>query len=140
MEELCTMGKVISLSGSMAVVRFMRSSACGQCNACFYMGSQEADIEIDNTLEAGEGDMVSIELKGSSMVRASLIMYGVPLIGLLAGVIVGSQWGDLYAAVGGILLCAGTYFILRGLEPHFSHMNQFKPRMIKIIERSVENG
>ncbi|NCB29945.1 MAG: hypothetical protein EOM66_00880 [Clostridia bacterium] len=140
MEELCRMGKVISLSGKTAVVRFMRSDACGHCNACFHLGSQEADIEIVNTADAEVGDVVSIELRGSSMVRASLIMYGIPLIGLLAGVLVGAQWGDLYAAVGGIVLCAGTYFILRGLEPRFSRMNQFKPRMLEIIERSKDNG
>ncbi len=139
MEELCSMGKVISQAGDIAVVRFMRSDACGRCNACFHLGSPEADIEIANTLGARVGDMVSIELKGGSMVRASLIMYGVPLLGLLIGVAVGAQWGDLYAAVGGILLCGGTYFILRGLEPRFSRMDQFKPRMRKIIERSDEN-
>lgn len=140
MEELCHRGRVISLSGNKAVVRFGRSDACGHCNACFHLGSPEADIEIENTLGAKEGDVVTIELKGSSMVKASLIMYGAPLVGLLVGVLVGAQWGDLYAAVGGILLCAGVYFILRGLEPRFSRMNQFKPRMLDIIERRKENG
>lgn len=140
MEELCRTGKVISLSGKMAVVRFMRSDACGRCNACFHLGSHEADIEIVNTAQAEVGDLVSIELRGSSMVRASLIMYGVPLLALLIGVVAGAKWGDLYAAAGGVLLCAGAYFILRGLEPRFSRMNQFKPRMLEIVERSKENG
>lgn len=140
MGELCRSGKVMSTAEGRVVVRFMRSDACGHCNACFSLGSHEADVELDNPLGARVGDVVSIELKGSGMVRASLIMYGLPLLGLLAGVVVGAQWGDLYAAVGGILLCAGTYFILRGLEPRFARMDQFKPRMLEIIERSKENG
>lgn len=140
MDELCRSGRVLSAEAGRAVVRFVRSDACGHCNACFSLGSHEADIEIDNPLGARPGDMVSIEMKGSGMVRASLIMYGVPLLGLLAGVAVGAQWGDLYAAVGGVLLCAGTYFVLRGLEPRFAKMDQFKPRMLEIIGRSKENG
>ena len=140
MDELCRSGRVISTEGKQAVVRFVRSDACGRCNACFTLNAHEADIEISNTLCAKVGDIVSIELKGGGVVQASLIMYGVPLLGLLIGVAVGSQWGDLYAAVGGILLCGGMYFLLRGLEPRFSRMDKFKPRMIEILQRSEENG
>ena len=131
---------MISITGNQALVRFVRTDACGRCHACFTLNSKETDIEIANTLGAREGDIVSIELKGGGMVQASLIMYGVPLLGLLIGVAVGSQWGDLYTALGGILLCAGTYFLLRGLEPRFSRMEKFKPRMLEILKRSEENG
>lgn len=142
MDELCRMGRVMSLaeSGETAVVRFVRSDACGRCHACFHLGAEEADIEIVNTAKAKVGDLVSIELKGGSMVKASLIMYGVPLAGLLIGVLAGAQWGDLYAAVGGVLLCGAAYFILRGLEPRFARMRKFKPQMVEIVERSENDG
>ena len=107
MDTLCRTGKVLALKGELAVVRFVRSDACGHCNACFHLGSNEADLEIQNTLDAQVGDVVAIELRGKSMVRASLLLYGVPLLGLLLGVLIGSQWGDLYAAAGGLLLCGG---------------------------------
>lgn len=130
----------MALKGDLAVVRFVRSDACGHCNACFHLGSNEADLEIQNTLDAQVGDVVAIELRGKSMVRASLLLYGVPLLGLLLGVLAGSQWGDLYGAVGGLLLCGGTFFILRGLEPRFSRMTEFKPRIVEIVERGREGG
>ena len=139
-EGLCRTGKVIALQGEIAVVHFVRSDACGHCNACFHLGSNEADIELVNTAGAKVGDIVSIELKGRSMVRASLITYGLPLVGLLIGVLIGTQWGDLYGVAGGLLLCGGTYFILRGLEPYFAKKAEFKPRIVEIVERSSENG
>ena len=90
-EELRQTGKVVELKGKLAVVRFQRSDACGHCNACFHFGSNEADIEIDNSCDAGVGDIVAIELHSGSMFKASAIAYGIPLIGLILGVFIGSR-------------------------------------------------
>jgi len=137
--ELRQTGRVIETKqNNMAVVRFQRSDACGHCNACFTFGSTEADIEIDNICNARVGDIVSIELHSGSMFKASAIAYGIPLIGLIVGAILGSRIGDIYAAVGGILLCGGTFFILRGLNPRFERMGEFKPRMIEIVGREEQ--
>ena len=132
--ELRQTGRVIETKqNNMAVVRFQRSDACGHCNACFTFGSTEADIEIDNICDARVGDIVSIELHSGSMFKASAIAYGIPLIGLIVGAILGSRIGDIYAAVGGILLCGGTFFILRGLNPRFERMGEFKPQTIALL-------
>lgn len=127
-------GVVILDKGKTAVVRFQKSDACGRCNACFHLGGTEADIEIDNLLGAKEGDVVLIELHGKSVLKASLIVYGVPLIGLIAGAALGSMWGDLYSALAAVLFAAGAFFILRALEPRFSRMREFKPRMVDILD------
>jgi positive regulator of sigma E, rseC/mucC len=128
-------GKVIETKGKKAVVRFVRSDACGHCNACFRLGSNEADIDIDNVLNAKIGDLVGIEMHGKSVLKASLILYGVPLVALLVGAYIGSLRGDLYAALGGVMFAAGSFFILRALEPKFSRMTEFKPRMVEIVEQ-----
>lgn len=134
MDELRQTGKVLELKGKTAVVRFKRTDACGHCNACFRFGSNEADIEIDNTCNAQVGDTVIIELHSGSMFKASLIAYGIPLIGLVLGVYLGSLISNMYAAVGGILLCGGTFFILRGLNPYFDRKKEFKPCMVEIVD------
>ena len=82
-------GKVIETKGKKAVVRFVRSDACGHCNACFRLGSNEADIDIDNALNAQTGDLVGIEMHAKSVLKASLILYGVPLVALLVGAFIG---------------------------------------------------
>lgn len=133
MSELRQTGRVVELKGDMAVVRFQRTDACGHCNACFHFGSNEADIEIENTCQAVEGDVVAIQLHSGSMLKASAIAYGVPLIGLVAGAAIGSRIGDIYAAVGGILLCGAAFFVLKGLNPRFARMGEFKPQMIDVV-------
>ena len=129
-------GKVIELKGKKAVVRFVRSDACGHCNACFRLGSNEADIEIDNTLKAKLDDVVGIEMHGKSVLKASLLLYGLPLVALLVGAFIGSFKGDLYSALAGLLFVAGAFFILRAFEPKFSRMTEFKPRMVEIMEKT----
>lgn len=126
-------GVVVLDKGKTAVVRFKKSDACGHCNACFRLGGNEAEVELDNPLRAKAGDEVVIELHGKSVLSASLIVYGVPLVGLVAGVALGSVWGDLYAALAAVLFAAGAFFILRALEPRFSRMREFKPRMVEIL-------
>ncbi|MBQ9832750.1 MAG: SoxR reducing system RseC family protein [Clostridia bacterium] len=131
-------GKVISVSddGKKAIVRFSRTDACGKCHACFTLSSTEADIELENNIGAAAGDEVIIQLHSNSVLKASLIMYGVPLVALLIGTAIGSLKSDMYAFLGGVLFACGAFFIIKAFEPKFERMNSFKPR---IIEKK-ENG
>ncbi len=126
-------GKVIEICGNMARVSFKRTKACGNCKACFTLGSDEAVIEIVNSAGASAGDYVAIELHAKSMVKASLIMYGLPLIGLMLGVILGSLLSDIWAIVLGVLFSAAVYGIVHLFEPKLSKLNEFKPKMLHII-------
>ncbi len=131
-------GKVVAASGGKATVRITRTDACGKCDACFRLGGNTADVDIDNPLNAQPGDTVAIELHGGSVLKASVLMYGIPLIGLFAGLLIGSLVSELFAAILGVLCAAGTYFIFRALEPKLSRMSTFKPRMIEILSQGAE--
>jgi len=127
-------GKVLSVDGENALVRFVRTDACGHCNACFHLGSNEADIEIPNLLAAKAGDVVSIQMHSTSVLKATLVTYGIPLLLFLLGVLFGSNYSDLGAMICGILACGLSFLILRALEPRFSRMSSFKPRMLEILD------
>ncbi|MBQ5487915.1 MAG: SoxR reducing system RseC family protein, partial [Clostridia bacterium] len=79
------------------------------------------------------GDRVSIELHSGSVFTASLIMYGIPLVALLAGVLIGSFISDLFTAVFGIGAAVIALLIIRLFEPKFKKMGKFDPRMIEIV-------
>lgn len=130
---LRTVGTVTELNGDKAKVVFTRSKACGDCHACVSFGSNQAETELANTLGAKVGDRVSIELHSGSVFTASLIMYGIPLAALLAGVLVGSLISDLFTAVFGIGAAAIAFLIIRLFEPKFKKMGKFDPRMIEIV-------
>ena len=131
--ELRTVGTVTELNGNNAKVVFTRSKACGDCHACVSFGSDQAETELANTLGAKVGDRVSIELHSGSVFTASLIMYGIPLVALLAGVLIGSFISDLFTAVCGIGAAVIAFLIIRLFEPKFKKMGKFDPRMIEIV-------
>ena len=131
--ELRTVGTVTELNGNKAKVVFTRSKACGDCHACVSFGSDQAETELANMLGAKVGDRVSIELHSGSVFTASLIMYGIPLVALLAGVLIGSFISDLFTAVFGIGAAVIAFLIIRLFEPKFKKMGKFDPRMIEIV-------
>lgn len=131
-------GLVIGVNGGMATVKFVRSKACAHCNACLSFGDNEAIVDISNTVGAEVGDTVSITLHSRSLVKASLLMYGIPLVLLLIGALLGSLISDLATAAFGIVLAAGGFLLIRALEPRFERMSEFRPRMIEIISHKEE--
>lgn len=128
-------GEVIGVENDIATVRFNRSKACGKCRACFTLGSEEALIEIENTLNARTGDIVEIRLHANSMVKATLLMYGIPLMGLIIGVITGSFiGGDAAALICGVGVALIAYLIIHLFEPKLSRKDAFKPHMLSILK------
>ena len=130
-------GEVVKiLEDGKVAVRFERTKACKNCKMCANAGENHALAEVENTLQAKVGDQVEISLHSKSLIQATLIAYGIPLVLLLLGVIVGSRWSDTVGAILGVLLALVSFVILRLLEPRFSRMTTFKPRMISIVDTS----
>lgn len=138
MSENGHVGTVIAIEGSMAVIRFARSSMCAHCGACMTAGEHEMETRVPNALGAQIGDQVSVALSGKKIAGASLIAYLIPLAALLLGVFVGSLISDVAAIIGGLCCCAAAYLILRLLDRRFTCMQSFQPHMIAIVTEKEE--
>lgn len=137
MEEiLSALGTVIETNGGMAKVVFKRSKACGDCHACASFGDGESIIELENTLGAKAGERVVIELHPGGVFKSSLILYGIPLVALLLGVLLGSRISDLAAALMGIGAAAISLMIIRLFDKGFEKKACFKPEMKRIVPPS----
>lgn len=131
-EPLSAVGTVTETNQGMAKVAFKRSKACGDCHACASFGDGNALIELENTLGAKAGDRVVIELHPGGVFKASLILYGIPLAALLAGVLVGSRISGLASALIGIGAAAVSLVLIKLMDKHFNKKNCFKPEMKRI--------
>lgn len=136
-------GEVVNTSGDTVTVRIKRTSACAHCKACdFGMNSDEMRVTAKNACNAKTGDRVRVELKPESFISAALILYGLPLIGLLAGVWLGSvagTWMGLgkYSAfvgfAGGLALAALAYAVIKKREPYWRSKG-YTPMATGIVE------
>lgn len=82
-------GTVISTSGTEAWVQTIRESACQSCSARHGCGQkalagltsgQSRQIRVANTLNARPGDQVTVAIEESALLRASLLVYALPLV------------------------------------------------------------
>jgi len=92
-------GLIVALEGNTAWVETQRSSACGSCDSeqgcgtallAQALGNRSVRVRADNPLQAEIGEQVVLGLDESAMVRASLTLYLVPLLGLLGGAALGA--------------------------------------------------
>ena len=127
-------GLVTAITDGTAQIHFLRSSACAHCGACLTVGDTEMEVSLPNTLGAKEGDRVVVDLSPKRVVQASLLAYAVPLLLLIAGVLIGSQYADWAGLALGVAACGIGYLILCIVEKTSAKKKSFQPRMTRILD------
>ncbi len=136
-------GQIVEVKDGLAVVKIKRSSYCNSCGAC-NMGAHpdEMILTVPNRLEGKPGDLVELDLESSSILKASAIMYLIPLAALLIGAGAGYMIAyrinantELFAALGGILLTILAFLGIHMMEPVFSRQRKYSPQMVSIIQQ-----
>ena len=66
-----------------------RHSACASCGKCTKRSSECQDlvVEVDNAIGAKKGDYVEVSMESVRVLKATVLVYLVPLICLLSGTI-----------------------------------------------------
>lgn len=117
--------------GRRVELELLRGGACDQCElnkGCGtgalsrLIGRRPRPLVIDSEHDCKPGDQVVVELPEAALVRASLLLYGLPLLGLLVGAVLAASLALPDFVVAAIALCGlfggfriAAYFT-RGLE------------------------
>jgi sigma-E factor negative regulatory protein RseC len=72
---------------NMAKIKVGRHGECKNCGAC--PGDSALIIEAQNFIGAKAGQKIAFEMKETNMLMAAFVVYIVPLIAILVGIIVG---------------------------------------------------
>jgi sigma-E factor negative regulatory protein RseC len=91
-------GLVIARHGDVVMVRLQPQDGCVSCAlAQFCVGSKESSATVRATApsDIAQGDLVEVSLDDSLILKASAIMYGVPLVAFLTGVLGGYGFSSL---------------------------------------------
>jgi sigma-E factor negative regulatory protein RseC len=120
--------RVVSRDGRRVEVELQRGSACGGCElseGCGtgalgrLLGHRRRSLVIETDRDCNPGDEVLLSLPEAALVKASLMLYGLPLLGLLVG---GSaaislslaEWWVAFCAILGLF--AGFRLAARGTQ------------------------
>lgn len=93
-EELYEDGIVEESQNGFATIIISDSDHCEECSAKLYCkpgNSNERNLTAADPYGAHPGDKVRVSINGSKILSAAFLLYGIPLILLLAGLLIGAQ-------------------------------------------------
>jgi len=140
-EVLTRTGVVRAIQGRMALVVTRMEPECESCKAkeacsTFGGGGANAEITARNTAGAEVGDIVTISMAGSSLVKVSFLVYMLPILALIAGIVLG-HWlsmvipvnENILVGVLGLFGFSGTFVWLKKKGDSLSNRPGFVPEI-----------
>lgn len=119
-EDIYEEGVVLRCADGKATVSVMGSDACHECGAklfCSASGGEENTVEVRDPFGVQAGDLVRFVIRGEAMFRVAGLLYGIPLLLILAGLLIGMYLFDpgilpreLWAFILGLGM-AGIYYL-----------------------------
>lgn len=140
MEEI---GIVISTEGPMAKVLVKKQGICEQCRmgTCI-LKDDGAEINALNSVNAIEGQQVKVVMRTYSYIKGSLIVYGIPVVALIAGAVLGKEFfapkvpgfdPDLMSAAVGFGALFVSFVIVKIWSARAEHNVEYKPVIEEIL-------
>lgn len=134
-------GIIMQIKDKTMMVEFERNEMCAKCGACQHGQKQAMLMEVQRIGDAAIGDKVQVQLPEKTLLKASFIAYGIPLVLLIAGLIGGSYLAqalelsinpDHCAALCGLGLAALSFVIIRLTEKKRGESGVYAPRVVSI--------
>ncbi|GGO82453.1 hypothetical protein GCM10011348_23880 [Marinobacterium nitratireducens] len=146
-------GLVVAIDGRDIWITSSRTSSCMSCSAskgcgqkalAEYAGKKAEDLCIENTagVDVRVGDRVVVGINEGAFLKASLLLYTLPLLLLFAGGYLGTLRSDseLPAILGaGIGLAAGL-LIARTLGQRLGRSCRYRPELLKVISQGTSKN
>lgn len=127
-------GVVTKVEKEYVMVALERQDMCGECHACEILGEvKKCTLKCINQCKSQEGNLVEVDVAQTSFMRATFIMYGLPLIGLLIGVGMGYKYSEGLAILMGLILMMIIFWIIKYGEKRNKYV-----KMLPVAKRIIE--
>lgn len=143
-----TEGIVQEARNNKALVTTDRQAMCGQCTAksfCgMFGGGEEVLTEALNPVDAKAGDTVKIGVPTGTVVKASMVVYAIPTIGIVGGAALGYYIGKSYGSdvnlstlIGSLVGIALSMISVRFLSNILCKKSSYQLEITKIIKSTT---
>lgn len=133
----------MEVNGDVAKIAILKKSACESCAAAgvCHPGDQEL-MEADNPMGAKKGQRVKVVVAPQMYLKASLVLYGVPMAALAGGAIVGKEIAmrsgaaansDLWAFLLGMVCLLISFFFIRQYNKKVEKSRKYRPIIVEIL-------
>lgn len=117
-------------------VCFERPESCAGCKACQKGRARKELVTVYG--EAEVGDIVDVQMPDSQVFKASLLLYLLPLCGLLIGLAVGYlvKATDGFTVLFGLIGLGACYAMLRVVESRLKQKKQWRPVVVSVFSQA----
>jgi sigma-E factor negative regulatory protein RseC len=137
-------GIVQEVAATKAFIVINRTSACAGCHGqsgCRPSESKDMIIEAINELNAKVGDRVQISLPTGSLLKATFLVYFLPVVALVIGAIAGGKLGPFllgFNSTLGSILCgfgamAAVLLAVKWFDRSIDAKPNYWPRITRIL-------
>ena len=135
--------QIIEVKNGRALLSFRRLSMCAHCYLEDDMATTPIfETWIDNPAGARPGDFVHVEMAPGKFLLGVFILFGIPLIGLFAGILTASLLHLSNLLTGQILLgffgYGISYIVVWRFDKYALKSNKFIPAAVKKIKIKPE--
>ena len=131
-------GEITEVKNGMMEITFCRPEACAACNAC-EGGKKEHKIWVRG--EGRVGDIALVDMPDRMVVKASAIAYGLPLVGLVGGMLLGNTLSggqDAWSLAGAGIGLGLSLLALKITEGKRRGREDWTPRVVDILEKGEQ--
>jgi sigma-E factor negative regulatory protein RseC len=145
--------QVVAIKGNKLVLQAQTQSACGNCSArqgcgtsllSKVIGRKFTRFQVENNVDAAVGDTVIVGIAEDALLKGSLVMYVVPLLGMLGFALLSDfllvesgQPRDLLTAISAIMGLVSGSVISRWYFQRRASVLLFSP---VILRKITEHG
>lgn len=140
-------GTVIESRGGTARVLVKRNSACDHCpsrSCCASLGGDLKGVDVSNIIGAEKGQKVKIGISQKALLRASFILYMVPIFSLIIGAMLGNYFGpqqkEIWAVSMGVGFFFGSYFVIKALNKYLENKAEYLPVITEILPDHISGN
>jgi sigma-E factor negative regulatory protein RseC len=135
-------GKVVAVTGEHAWIQTIRTSACQSCaarNGCgqkvlaSVTGGRANQVRVVNSVDARVGEEVTLGIDESALLGASLLVYALPLLLMVAASMLGhylSNGSDFAAMSGAVAGLASGFLVSRKLQSR--NVGNYEPTLLRV--------
>ena len=139
-------GSVTKIYSYNAWVKCTKSAACESCSAksfCDTAGGSDDDVEVEaiNVAGAKVDDRVTISFETSSLLKVSFLVYMIPVLFLILGVVIGDKIAailnydqSIFSVLAGFLFLFAAFFFVKTKGKELSMKEAYQPKIIKILK------
>lgn len=139
-------GIVTKIDSTTAWVKTTKTDACEACSArgsCNVMGGgKEMEVEAINNAGAEVGQKVVLSFETSPLLKATFMLYVLPILFLLAGAVIGDKIAPFFnfdvqtfSLIIGLLFFGLAIIFVKSKGNKLAKKDEYRPKIIRILKQ-----